>query len=100
MPLKTFPTAQDAWLSATKELLARQSVYRDISPTTADVLAALNALYRRRRLGLSHARILRIWGERGVAPSADVVGERADAKVWTEALERLDWPLRVKGIVA
>jgi hypothetical protein len=28
-----------------------------------------------------------------------VAVERNDHRVWTEALERLEWPLRVKGIV-
>ena len=26
--------------------------------------------------------------------------ERCDFRLWREALERLEWPLRVKGIVA
>jgi hypothetical protein len=46
-----------------------------------------------------HARILRVWGERQMAPSAAIMAERHDHKLWIEALERLEWPLRVKGIV-
>ena len=48
---------------------------------------------------LQHARIMRIWGERGCAPDARVPGERGDARLWQEAMSRLEWPLRVKGIV-
>jgi hypothetical protein len=65
-----------------------------------DVVKCLDGLYRRRRISLEHARVLRIWGERQMAPSRVVAVERHDQQVWTEALERLDWPLRIKGIVA
>lgn len=65
-----------------------------------DVVKCLDMLYRRRRVDLLHARVLRIWGERGCAPSADRAGDRCDWKIWTEAIDRLEWPLRVKGIVA
>ena len=30
-------------------------------------------------------------------PSPVVAAERQDRKLWIEALERLEWPLRVKG---
>ena len=65
-----------------------------------DVVKCLDGLYRQRRIDLTHARILRAWGERQTAPSAAVAAERHDQRLWTEALERLEWPLRVKGIVA
>ena len=65
-----------------------------------DVLRCLDGLYRQRRIDLVHARILRIWGERGMAPDPTLAGERCDARIWREALERLEWPLRIKGIVA
>ena len=54
-----------------------------------DIVKCLDALYRQRRIDLAHARILRIWGER----------QKNDYRLWVEALERLEWPLRVKGIV-
>ena len=31
---------------------------------------------------------------------AATLGERGDWRLWREAMARLDWPLRVKGIVA
>jgi hypothetical protein len=64
-----------------------------------DVVRCLDTLYRRRRIDLVHARILRIWGERGIAPNPGYTGERCDARLWREAIDRLEWPLRVKGIV-
>lgn len=65
-----------------------------------DVVRCLDQLYRNRRIDLLHARILRRWGERGRPPNPACGPERGDAAIWQEALERLEWPLRVKGIVA
>jgi hypothetical protein len=76
----------------------RSRVARPCDPD--DIVKCLDQLYRRRRIDLLHARILRIWGERGMAPNPNYFAERSDAKIWREALERLEWPLRVKGIVA
>jgi hypothetical protein len=64
------------------------------------VVKCLDRLYRHRRIDLTHARILRIWGERGTAPDARYPSEKHDWRLWREALDRLEWPLRVKGIVA
>ncbi len=65
-----------------------------------EVVKALDGLYRQRRIELLHARILRIWGLRGVAPNPSRPRERCDWRLWREALERLEGPLRAKGIVA
>ena len=62
-------------------------------------MKCLDALYRQRRIDLIHARILRVWGERQMRPSAAMAAERTEHRLWVEALERLEWPLRVKGIV-
>ena len=74
-------------------------------PTTAvctpgEVVKCLDTLYRRRRIDLHHVRILRIWGHRGRAPNAELPAERGDWRVWREALDRLDWPLRSLGIIS
>ncbi len=102
-----FRDAQEAWFWTMAALVAR----REGSPRNVDgagpprpampedVLHCLDTLYRRRRIDLLHARILRIWGERGIAPNLSWAAERNDARIWQEALERLEWPLRVKGIV-
>jgi hypothetical protein len=66
----------------------------------AEVVKCLDTLYRRRRIDLHHVRILRLWGNRGRAPSAADPRERADARIWREALDRLDWPLRCLGIIS
>jgi hypothetical protein len=65
-----------------------------------DVVKCLDRLYRQRRVDLGHARILRIWGERGTAPSPLVPSERGDLRFWREAMAALDFPLRAKGIVS
>jgi hypothetical protein len=103
-----FRDAEEAWLWTMAALVARREgarfsagkgrVSRPCEPD--DVVKCLDTLYRRRRIDLVHARILRIWGERGVAPSPAHASERHDWRLWREALDRLEWPLRVKGIVA
>ena len=103
-----FDSAEEAWLWTMMALTARRqgarysagkgSVSRPCDPD--DVVKCLDNLYRRRRIDLAHARVLRIWGERQLTPSMVVAAERVDCKLWKEALERLEWPLRAKGIVA
>ncbi|MFC0407964.1 hypothetical protein [Roseomonas elaeocarpi] len=103
-----FHSAEEAWLWTMAALVARRdgarivagrgSVVRPCEPD--DVVKCLDRLYRQRRVDLTHARILRIWGERGEAPSATHPRDRHDHRLWREALDRLEWSLRVKGIVA
>jgi hypothetical protein len=87
-------------------LIARRDGARRDGPGTArpcdpdDIVKCLDQLYRRRRIDLVHARMLRIWGERGTAPNPAYASERCDWRLWREALDRMEWPLRVKGIVA
>ncbi len=103
-----FGSGEDAWLWTMAALIARRDgarytankgqVTRPCDPD--DVVKCLDGLYRQQRIDLTHARILRIWGERQIAPCPRVAAERRDHQLWVEALERLEWPLRVKGIVA
>jgi len=103
-----FDSAEAAWLWTMAALIARREgarftankglVTRPCDPD--DVVKCLDGLYRQRRIDLVHARILRIWGERQIAPSSVIAVERRDRQIWTEALDRLEWPLRIKGIVA
>ncbi len=103
-----FRSAEEAWLWTMAALVARRDgarvragVGRVVRPCEPDdVVKCLDTLYRRRRIDLVHARILRIWGERQAAPSPGFASERGDWRLWREALERLEWLLRVKGIVA
>jgi hypothetical protein len=103
-----FGSAEEAWIWTMAALIARRegarysagkgTVGRPCDPD--DVVRCLDSLYRQRRIDLAHARVLRIWGERQIAPCAAVAAERHDFRLWSEALDRLEWPLRVKGIVA
>ena len=106
--MEPFDTAQDAWLWTMAALVARREgarvvagagrVQRSCEPD--DVVKCLDRLYRQRRIDLVHARIMRLWGERGEAPNPRYAREKADWRLWNEAMQRLDWPLRMKGIVA
>lgn len=103
-----FATAEEAWFWTMAALVARRdgariaaglgAIARPCEPD--DVVKCLDRLYRQRRIDLQHARILRIWGERGTAPDPRFANEQGDARLWREAVSRLEWPLRVKGIVA
>jgi len=109
LPPRTTPFrgAEEAWFWTMAALRARRdgartarnphAVPRPCDPD--DVVKCLDGLYRQRRIDLVHARILRIWGERGVPPNPAWASERCDARLWREAMARLEWPLRVKGIV-
>src|SRR5689334_6281741 len=103
-----FASAEAAWLWTMAALTARREgarhstnegrLPRPCEPD--DVIKCIDTLYGQRRIDLAHARVLRIWGERQTSPSPMIPTERHDHRLWTEALERLEWPLRVKGIVA
>jgi hypothetical protein len=107
-PTQAFSNAEHAWLWTMAALVARRegarftankgAVTRPCDPD--DVVKCLDTLYRQKRIDLAHARALRIWGERQMPPSPTVAAEQQDRKLWIEALERLEWPLRMKGIVA
>lgn len=111
-----FASAEEAWLWTMAALVARRegaplTSLRHTAPTPAmgftpparpcdpdDVVRCLDRLYRQRRIDLAHARVLRIWGERQVAPDRE--HDFGDHRLWAEALDRLEWPLRQKGILA
>ena len=103
-----FQSAEEAWLWTMAALVARREGARIVAGAGRtqrpcepdDVVKCLDRLYRQRRVDLQHARILRLWGERGQAPDPRHPPERGDWRLWSEALSRLDWPLRNKGIVA
>lgn len=105
--VQAFGSAEEAWIWTMAALAARRDgarysanqgrIPRPCEPD--DVVRCLDALYRQRRIDLSHARVLRHWGERQAAPDPDRPAEARDGRLWREALDRLEWPLRVKGIV-
>ena len=106
--IQPFESAEEAWLWTMAALTARRDgarygankglVSRPCDPD--DVVRCLDALYRQQKITLAHARVLRLWGERQTAPSAVVAVERQDHSLWVEALARLEWSFRVKGILA
>ena len=105
--VEPFSSAEEAWFWTMSALIARRDGARIVAGAGAiqrpcepdDVIRAIDRLYRQHRLDLAHARVLRVWGERGMAPDARTPSEMRDAQLWAEALQRLEWPLRVKGIV-
>jgi hypothetical protein len=106
--VEPFGSAEEAWFWTMSALIARRDGARIVAGAGAvqrpcepdDVVRAIDRLYRQRRLDLAHARVLRVWGERGMVPDARTPSEMRDAQLWGEAMQRLEWPLRVKGIVA
>ncbi len=103
---RPFPNGEQAWFWTMAALESRRegtgrggncATPRPCDPD--DVIRALDQLYRNRRIDLVHARILRIWGERGTAPSTLHPGQASDARIWREAIDRLDAKLRARGIV-
>ena len=105
---EAFASAEEAWFWTMAALTARRDGARISAGKGSvqrpceldDIIKCLDRLYRQRRVDLTHARILRIWGERGTPPCPRQPRERGDHRLWREALTRLEWPLRVKGIVA
>lgn len=103
-----FQSADEAWFWTMAALAARRDgarfgANRGATPRPCepdDVVKCLDTLYRRRKIDLVHARILRIWGERGNQPNPAYASERSDFRLWREAISALEWALRVKGIVA
>jgi hypothetical protein len=105
-PPEPFRSAEQAWFWTMAALLARheggsrpagRGVPRPCEPD--DVVRCLDGLYRRKRIDLAHARVLRVWGERGVSPDRHRAAERTESRLWAEAMALLEWPLRVRGIV-
>ena len=102
-----FRSAEEAWFWTMAALAARREgarfgdragrLARPCEPD--DVVKCLDTLFRQRRIGLAHARVLRVWGDRQMAPDPVRMTESADWRLWRDALDRMEWPLRVKGIV-
>lgn len=99
-----FPSAEAAWFWTAASLEARTNPAAPRPPQRAcrpeDVVKCLDELYRRRRIELLHARILRHYGRRGRAPNPAHPRERCDWRLWQEAMDRLAYPLRQKGLLA
>jgi hypothetical protein len=100
-----FSCTEDAWFWTVGALRSRLEgarhggahVPRPCEPD--DVVRCLDSLYRQRRIDLSHARVLRVWGERQMRPDR-CRARGGECQLWQEAMTRLDPVLRQKGIVA
>ncbi len=108
MPVvKPFQSGEEAWFWTMATILARRDgaglAWRpDGGPRPCDpedVIKCLNRLYEQRRLGLHHVRILRVWGERQVAPDSSMPDQAEDTRVWQQAMGQLEWALRGRGVV-
>lgn len=102
-----FRSAEEAWLWTVAALSARRDGIRYTSRTgkaarpcePSDIMRCLETLHQRGRIGILHTTVLRSWGERQSPPNPAFASERADWRLWREALDRLEWLLRVKGVV-
>lgn len=103
-----FNSAEEAWFWTMRAIKARQgdlgpqngagSVARPCDPD--DIMRTLDAIYRRRGIDLSHARVLRAYGAKGQRPDPTDPRQFPAFQLWREAMEKLDAPLRRKGIIA
>lgn len=65
-----------------------------------DILMIVNDLYRKRRLLMDHAKVLRHYGERLSPPDPWNVREGRAYRLWQEAMQRLEPVLWRRGIIA
>ena len=65
-----------------------------------DVIRCLDRLYRQRRIDIAHLHVLRRFGDLQRAPDPYHPADRTALVLWREAMSRLEWPLKMKGIVA
>lgn len=103
-----FETAEDAWMWFWQCQIARDegarftadagSAARPCEPD--DIYRAAAALHRHRVLRRRHLEVLVRFGRALVPPDRRDPAEAAAAVFWREALDRLETPLRSKGIVA
>ena len=102
-----FGTAEEAWLWTAAALTARRDGARVAAgrgkirrPCEPDhVVRCLDRLYATRKVTLTQARVLRVWGERQQAPDPRHVGERADYAVWEDVMAVLTPSLRSRGLI-
>lgn len=92
-----FIPAQEAKLAGARIRAGQGLVPRPCEP--ADILGAVDRLYRQRRLLRDHLLVMAHYGRRQMAPEADRPRETRDHSLWVEALSILAPVLRDKGIV-
>jgi hypothetical protein len=97
---KGFSSAEAAWFWTSACLRAGGAKQSAGPCAPEEVLRAIDRLYRNRRIDLTHAKVMRRWGERGVAPARPRAAVRSDWHIWTEAMTALDGSLRARGLIA
>lgn len=103
-----FGDATEAWFWCVAAETARQdgarprageaAVERPCEP--ADILRSIDRLYRDRTLLPAHLKVLVHFGRRFAPPDGTARPHRRAARLWAEAMARIEPVLRNKGIVA
>lgn len=102
-----FSCAEEAWFWFVQAQIARNEGAKIKSGVGAfmrpcepvDILAALERLYRARRVLMDHILVLRHYGQRMIPPDPRVHKEMRAHQLWHEGLDRLEDVLISKGIV-
>ncbi len=102
-----FDTAEEAWfwfMAARAAMMdgarPRAGLARVVRPCeSADILNAVDRLYRGRLITREHLFVLRYYGARFEAPDPDSPREMRAARLWHAAMNRLAYSLRRRGIV-
>ena len=92
-----FILAQDAKNDGARVTAGQALIPRPCEPT--DILQTLDRLYRNRLIKWEHCLTLRHFGRKQIAPDVRYVKERKTAKLWDEAMARLEPALVRKNIV-
>lgn len=92
-----FVQAQIARLEGARIVAGAGLVARPCEPL--DVFRIVDRLYRQRRLLRDHLAVLVHYGKRLMAPDPQRSREQRAWGLWREALERIEEPMRRKGIV-
>ncbi|MDH5723025.1 MAG: hypothetical protein OEY94_06860 [Alphaproteobacteria bacterium] len=92
-----FIMAQQAKCDGARFMSGAGNVPRPCEPV--DILNILNRLYRKRRLLRDHLLVMRHYGRRNMPPDSRRVKEAHAARLWDEAMDRLETPFVQKGIV-
>ena len=103
-----FSSAEEAWFwfiqaQQAREDGARFKVGAGLYPRPCepiDILKVLDRLYRKRRITIDHALVLRHYGRRMMPPDRHRVKEMRAYGLWTEALGWMEMILVDKGIVS
>jgi len=101
-----FGTSAEAWFWTVNALRARRDGQRATSHGARlsrpcepdDIVRCVQELIGAQILGWAHAQVLQDVGTTQIAPDP-ARGHTAKLRLWREALDRMDTPLRRKGIV-